>query len=171
MTLVQYRELVALCTTDADGKHQHHPDCESGEKLCPIPETLPYIVGEMLTGWQLEIWPQRDIPGWAYQRDNLFPFLWEGKLGAKTQGMRVIASATVEADDKRWMHVSYSRKTRVPSYEDSCLVKSAFIGDERLALALFPRSAEHVNIHPRCLHLWSCLDGDPTPDFRHAGQI
>lgn len=33
------------------------------------------------------------------------------------------------------------------------------------ALQVLPPRAKHVNIHPFCLHLWCCLDGDVTPDF------
>jgi len=28
-----------------------------------------------------------------------------------------------------------------------------------------------VNDHPRCLHLWCCLDRDVVPDFRRGGTI
>jgi hypothetical protein len=50
-------------------------------------------------------------------------------------------------------------------------VKRSFIGDERMAVQVFPRASEHVNIAKYCLHLWHCVDGDPTPDFRIEGQI
>src|SRR5690349_3210408 len=83
----------------------------------------------------------------------------------------VICSARVEADGKRWIHVSCSRPSRLPDWDDMRLVKDTFIGRDRLALQILPRQAEYVNVCKNCLHLWSCLDGDPTPDFRVGGLI
>jgi hypothetical protein len=59
----------------------------------------------------------------------------------------------------------------MPSWEDCRLVKDTFIGRDRRALQILPPASEYVNIHPYCLHLWSCLDGAGLPDFRHGGQI
>lgn len=98
------------------------------------------------------------------------PFRYVGNVGS-AQGLLVICTATRERDGKRWLHASMSRRARLPSYEDMCLVKDVFVGRERLALQVFARSSQHVNINPFVLHLWSCLDGDPVPDFRHEGQI
>ena len=33
---------------------------------------------------------------------------------------------------------------------------------------VFPERKFHVNIHPFCLHLWCCLDGDGLPEFSHG---
>lgn len=30
---------------------------------------------------------------------------------------------------------------------------------------------KYINLHPTCLHLWHCLDGDVVPDFARGGQI
>lgn len=88
-----------------------------------------------------------------------------------SQRLMVIVTGTLEDDGKRWLHVSASRPARVPSYRDLCMVKSIFIGDSRKAVQVFAPASEHVNIHPYCLHLWSCLDGDGLPDFRSGGVI
>lgn len=168
MTIV-ITSIFAACET-RDGKHYHAPECQRGDKRCPIPIGMPLSFG-VLEDWMMELFPQADLPGFVWIKDPDFPYLYEGKAGAATGGVRVICSARVEGDGKRWIHVSYSRRNRIPSYEDGCFVKSAFIGEDRLAVAVYPRESEHVNIHPRCLHLWSCLDGDPVPDFRHEGQI
>ena len=82
--------------------------------------------------------------------------------------LQVLASAAVERDGHRWLHVSLSRQGRLPSWDDITLVKQIFIGDERLALQVFPPQAEYVNIHPHVLHLWCCIDARPVPDFRHS---
>ena len=86
-------------------------------------------------------------------------------------GLRVIASVCRERDGKRWIHVSVSRERRLPDWDDLRLVKDVFIGKDRLALQILPREADYYNVHPFCLHLWSCLDGDPVPDMRKDGHL
>ncbi len=83
--------------------------------------------------------------------------------------LMVIESIGVERDGKRWHHVSLSYPSCLPRYEDLLLVKRHWVGEEATALQVFPPAAQHVNSHPFCLHLWSCLDGDVTPDFRGPG--
>lgn len=86
-------------------------------------------------------------------------------------GLLVQLSGAVELDGRRWVHVSCSRRDRMPSYEDLCLVKRLFIGRDRKALQVFVPEAEHFNFHAFCLHLWHCVDGDGLPDFRAQGAV
>lgn len=81
------------------------------------------------------------------------------------QGVLVITDCTKKADGKMWLHVSFSRKDRLPTYAEMCDVKKIFIGEDKTAYQVFPPSDRHVNIHGHCLHLWHCLDGDPLPEF------
>jgi hypothetical protein len=85
---------------------------------------------------------------------------------SRADDLHVVVSVNTEADGKRWLHVSASYADRVPTYDELCEVKRLFIGNGRHALSLYPRFDEHVNHHPFVLHLWSCLDGHPLPDFR-----
>jgi len=71
-------------------------------------------------------------------------------------GLHVIATLD-EGGPDCWLHVSVSRKDRIPSYEDLHLVKRLFIGDHRDCVQYFPPRSKHVNLHPFCLHLWHCL--------------
>jgi hypothetical protein len=119
--------------------------------------------------WMEELFP-RDPLAFRLCPLEYLPFRYVGNL-ASAQGLLVICSASRERDGKRWIHVSMSRHKRLPSYDDMCLVKNQFLGANRLAVQVFARAAHHVNINPHVLHLWSCLDGDPVPDFRHEGQI
>lgn len=80
-------------------------------------------------------------------------------------GLFVTMTVQKEQDGKRWVHLSCSRRKKEPSYYDLCEAKEQFLGPDSLAMLLFVPTDEHVNIHPHCLHLWSCLDGRPTPDF------
>lgn len=84
----------------------------------------------------------------------------------------VIASVSKELDGKRWQHVSVSHRGRVPNYDELSEVKKIFIGEENYGFLIWPPGNLHVNIHPNCLHLWSCLDEHPLPEFsRGLGTI
>lgn len=109
-------------------------------------------------------------PGWQIVEDGRH-LLWPGVACQAIDGLCVIASVDVKRDNKAWLHVSMSRKSRLPSYEDMARVKRLFIGDESTAYQIFPPANEHVNTHEFCLHLWCCIDGRVTPDFRENGQI
>ena len=74
-------------------------------------------------------------------------------------------------DGHEWLHVSMSREGRIPSYEDMTQVKRIFVGDDRMAVQIFPAKERHINIHNYCLHLWCPLDYEPLPDFGKFGTI
>ena len=63
--------------------------------------------------------------------------------------MCVIAST---GDD--WDHVSISRKTRCPNWQEMEHIKRLFFKDEEMAMQLHMPPSEHINNHPYCLHLW-----------------
>lgn len=83
-----------------------------------------------------------------------------------SDGVKVIAEVELHGSAGTWLHVSLSRRDRVPSYDDVKRVKDLFVGDRRKAIQVFPAKDEHFNFHPNCLHLWSPLDRDPIPDLR-----
>lgn len=85
--------------------------------------------------------------------------------------LTVLLSCKRELDGRLWLHLSISHLRRMPTWEELGEVKDVFIGRDRMAVQVFARAAEHCNEHPRCLHLWCCLDADPTPDFRVEGRI
>lgn len=65
-----------------------------------------------------------------------------------------------------WIHASMTRPDDVPSYEDLCRLKRAVWGDRGWAYQYFPPASDHINIHPRALHLWGRTDDQPAmPDF------
>jgi hypothetical protein len=83
-------------------------------------------------------------------------------------GLYVMVSGRTEQDGRRWLHVSYSRRDKIPDYRDTTLVKETFIGKDRYAYAVYPTAKDHVNIARYCLHLWCCIDapdGMALPDF------
>ncbi len=53
-----------------------------------------------------------------------------------------------------WEHVSVSLVTRVPNYNDMKRVKRIFFEDTECVMELHVPTADHINAHPYCLHLW-----------------
>jgi len=104
-------------------------------------------------------------PGWKRIEES-----YDGVAYAYVGGLVVMSSVSMEQDGQRWLHVSMSRRSRMPSYEDMALVKQMFIGDDKYALQVFPPKSKHVNIHSFCLHLWHCIDREVTPDFTQGGN-
>lgn len=103
------------------------------------------------------------LPGW-----DIVQVLPDGYACQSLDGLRVIVSGAVEADGRRWLHVSVSRSDRLPSWEDMTRVKALIIGPDRYAYQIHPPAILHVNLHPRVLHLWSCWDapdGKVLPEF------
>jgi hypothetical protein len=112
-----------------------------------------------------EILPRVMPAGWMM--DNILP----GRRYRRTDGFTVLASVQRQRDGQRWLHVSFSRPDRLPSWEELKEVKQIFIGRERTAIQVIPRDSEYVNVHPYCLHLWTCLDSEVVPDFAVSGLI
>ena len=83
--------------------------------------------------------------------------------GWSFNGLSVIASVG-EFDGREWLHVSFSRKRKMPTYADLLLVKSEFVGIDKKAIMVFPEQENYVNIHPNCLHLWYSAE-NPLPEF------
>lgn len=113
-----------------------------------------------------QVLPKSLPDGWS----TLVP----GRAGYEStsrDGLRVLMGAHIEEDGCVWLHVSFSRRTRIPDWKDTVRVKHIFIGENRKAISVFPPAAEYVNVHPRCLHLWCNLDVDLLPDFRWEGGI
>jgi hypothetical protein len=124
----------------------------------PLPDWIPTVLP---APWQAIALPSVPyIPGPAYARAY-----------AKHGTLRVLLSAARYGDGKGWLHVSVSRKNReVPSWAQMCEVKDLFIGVERTAVQVHPPRSKYVNMHPGCLHLWCCLDGEVVPDFTAGGD-
>lgn len=92
---------------------------------------------------------------------------WNAAWYRSRDGLTVCIEAEIH-DLENWLHLSVSRRDKDPSYFDLQRVKALFIGRERKAIQVIPPESEYYNFHPHCLHLWSPLDRDPLPDFRHS---
>ena len=127
---------------------------DPGHEPMPLPAWFPEVLPP---GW--EEFP----PAYGWDRDYNRCYQRHGTL-------RVLVSAALYGDGKRWLHVSVSRKNReIPTWMVMSEVKDLFIGPERTALQVHPPRSKHVNIAP-VLHLWHCLDGEATPDFTAGGE-
>lgn len=135
-----------------------------------VPQFVDSLV-ELVPEWFDEFAKSFDLVGWRLETLLHFPYRYIRVCDPKNSALMVVVSGCVERDGRRWVHVSYSRPRRLPSYDDLVLVKERFIGPDRQAISVHPRRDEHVSLHPHCLHLWHCLDGDGLPDFRHMGEI
>lgn len=76
----------------------------------------------------------------------------------RADGLAVIGAIEHHEMGGRWIHVSLSRRNRLPSWADVRDVKDLFVGRDRTAVQVLPREELYVNEHPHCFHLWSCLD-------------
>lgn len=105
------------------------------------------------------------------------PAGWHVKLGTAeiiyvrnpARELIVGCSEAIEKDGRRWRHVSASKPKRVPNYEEMCLVKNIFIGEEVEAYQVGAPKSRHVSIHPNCLHWWAPMDSPVLPDFSMGG--
>lgn len=107
---------------------------------------------------------------------RIIPYGWrtvanrdDGAHFLRTDGLSLIMSGCYELDGKRWLHLSIARPDRLPTWEELKDAKTLFLGRETMAIQVIPPESTYVNLHPFCLHLWHCLDGDPCPDFTAGG--
>lgn len=90
----------------------------------------------------------------------------------KADKLKVCLTVAREEDARVWLHVSYSFKNKMPSYQDMCHVKAVFVGPDLPAYMIMPRTRDHYNLHQHCLHWFAPLEGrDPLPDFALSGGI
>lgn len=55
-----------------------------------------------------------------------------------------------------WDHVSVSRKSQVPTWNEMEMVKRIFFRDDEIAYQIHVPPKMHINCHPYCLHMWRC---------------
>ena len=84
--------------------------------------------------------------------------------------LTVTVSGDVEHDEKKWIHLSIAHPERMPTWEEVVAAKEWIIGRDEYAVQVIPPRERYVNTHPFCLHLFSCVDGHPLPDFTRGGN-
>lgn len=63
-----------------------------------------------------------------------------------------------------WEHCSVSLPTRIPSWEQMCVMKELFWNDEEVCMQLHPAKKDYINNMKYCLHIWKPVEKEiPTP--------
>jgi hypothetical protein len=104
------------------------------------------------------IYPEFPPKGWSIIQD------WGDGYALQCKNLRVIIDVRTLEDNMQWLHVSFSRSSYLPSWDDTKFIKECFIGDNE-AIMIFPKQEDYVNIHKFCLHLWSPITFNPIPNF------
>lgn len=104
-----------------------------------------------------------------YPPENWHQIGWwgDGHAFVHKNGLKLLIDCELKADNRRWVHISVSRKNWNPSHDDLVMVKRDFIGD-RYAYSIFPVKEVYVNLHTHCLHLWALAEGEDgrvLPEF------
>ena len=73
----------------------------------------------------------------------------DGLMARSSDGLRVVASW-----GGGWDHVSVSRASRCPDWNDMCRVKDLFFEAEECVVQYHPPRSTYKNVHKFCLHLW-----------------
>lgn len=71
------------------------------------------------------------------------------------RGLKLKRVLFVQASDgEGWEHVSISRPTTTPTWNEMCIIKNIFWDPEDLVIQFHPPEEDYVNDHPNVLHLW-----------------
>ncbi|GIW55015.1 MAG: hypothetical protein KatS3mg082_1419 [Nitrospiraceae bacterium] len=93
--------------------------------------------------WLSDWLPYAPPPGW-----RLAAVAEDGRAYRSDDGLVAVMSGSTEQDGRRWIHLSVSRKDRLPSWDDLVRVRDAFLGPEVEAYQVIPprsRSCEHLS--------------------------
>jgi hypothetical protein len=85
---------------------------------------------------------------------------------ASWPGLRVIVTAALEFDGKRWIHMAVSRLKSRPSHHDLVLAKNMFLGADAIAFQIYPSIEEESRTDINTIYLYKCLDEQPIPRFK-----
>lgn len=82
--------------------------------------------------------------------------------------LKVIASrwngSIIDPMNPPWDHASISRNDRCPTWEEMEQIKRLFFLPEEIAMQLHVPPADHISLHPYCLHIWRpCVVPVPLP--------
>lgn len=85
------------------------------------------------------------------------------RIPIRAKGKREVL-VVIAGAELGWEHVSVSLASRTPTWKEMCKVKDLFWPDDVPVMQLHPAKADHINLHPNCLHLWRPLDANiPLP--------
>lgn len=78
--------------------------------------------------------------------------------------MLIVRESIHTSNGQRWLHVSVSHSSRMPTWGELEIVKSIWIGD-RTAYHVLPRAVQLAEDRDDAytIHVWCPLDDDPFP--------
>ena len=85
-------------------------------------------------------------------------------------GLLIFASVAEYDDGNEWLHLSFSRKSKIPTYDEMTRIKRDFIGEDKKAVMILPEKENYVNIAKNCLHLFYSKH-NPLPEFSNGWSI
>lgn len=77
-----------------------------------------------------------------------------GHYWTTQNGLRVIATMDNTETHGVLLHVSLSRRDRLPNWDEMRVVKEAFFGDDIDAMMVMPKKIDYVNVAEYCFHIW-----------------
>lgn len=97
-----------------------------------------------------------------------------GELHIGNDQFQYIARISHGKDSLKMLDVIVSRGLRLarrcPTWEEMCMVKDIFWGEEECVVQFHPPRSEYVNRHPYCLHLWKKIGEEyETPPKEYVG--
>jgi hypothetical protein len=78
-----------------------------------------------------------------------YEILYKRPRSATRVRLKVVAS-----HGKGWDHVSVSLAHRTPTWDEMSYVKNMFFHADEAVMQLHVPTAQHINLHEHCLHLW-----------------
>lgn len=57
-----------------------------------------------------------------------------------------------------WEHLSVSMPSKTPSWEQMCMMKDIFWGEDEACVQYHPKKEDYVNNHQHCLHIWKPVE-------------
>lgn len=100
---------------------------------------------------------------------NKYRVAYQGQLGDETHGFLKLKErglAIMFANSWGWEHVSVSRKSKMPSWQDMDWVRRQFWRGDCTVMQLHVPEEEHIDLHPYCLHMWRPV-GQEVPKPPH----
>ena len=85
-------------------------------------------------------------------------------------GLLIFASVAEYDDGNEWLHLSFSRKSKIPTYDEMTRIKRDFIGEDKKAIMVLPEKKNYVNLAKNCLHLFYS-EKNPLPEFSNGWSI
>ena len=94
-----------------------------------------------------------------------------GNNGMFSVDLMTGVATVVVSDGLGWEHVSVSFPLRVPTWDEMCVIKDLFWGDDEVVIQYHPAKSDYVNNHNHCLHLWKPIGIEiPVPPSLLVGM-